>query len=324
MGGLLKRTSLADVSGLPDNIKVRLRSIGFTTAELLSASVPEEIMSRTGITRERSLELIKSARQAVGIGGFKRGFELEKESTPHLVTGIDCVDRTLGGGFKSGSIIEMRGHQWAGKTLMCSHLAVMAQLMETDDGTEPKVIWYDAEQSYHKKRIKEIAFRLRMDPDAVLQNIILVDVAKSGFMEGSFETMRKTLARHHVALVIIDSISYALKYLGKKSTLTSYISNMSRMAQATGTIFVFSSRTRFGFSRSEVQEHERRGSLSMMIDYGFHFHLEGERERNVVLTDAQGTLYTSCKLYIGHGGFFDDSASRNLEERHVQRFIRRI
>ena len=310
--------------GLTDDIQVQLKSIGITTVELLSASGSEEIVSRIGITREKSLQLIKSARRTIGMSGFKTGCDIEKKSRPTLRTGIDCIDRALGGGFSSGSVIEMQGQQWTGKTLMCSHLAVMAQLIETDDGTKPKVIWYDTEQSYRKNRIKEIAFRLRMDPEAVSRNIILVDVVKSGFMEGSFETMRKTLARHHAALVIIDSISDALKYLGKNSTLTGYIGNMSRMAQATGTIFVFSSRTRFGFSRNVVQEHERRGSISMMIDYGLHFHIKGERERNVVLSDAHGTQDTNCKLYIGQGGFFDDCASRNLEARRVQRYLGRI
>ncbi len=324
MGTPLKRTSLSDVSELTDEIQVRLKGIGITTAELLSVSVPEEIMSGTGISREQSLELIKSARRTIGVGGFKRGLELEEESTPHLGTGIDCVDRVLGGGLRSGTIIEMRGPQWAGKTLMCSHLAIMAQLIETDDGSVPKVIWYDAEQSYRKKRIKEIAFRLRMDPEAVSQNIILVDVVKSGFMDASFETMRMTLAKHHVSLVIVDPLPIALKHLETPFTLTGYVSNMSKLAQATGTTFVISSMTRFGFSRGVVQDYEQRGSLSMMIDYGFHFHLKGERERNVVLTDAHGTLDTNYKLHIGPGGFFDDSSSRNLAVRRVERFLRRI
>ncbi|MCK4567415.1 MAG: hypothetical protein KAU48_08905 [Candidatus Thorarchaeota archaeon] len=324
MGSPLKRTRLADVSGLTDEIQVRLKGIGITTAELLAASVPEEIMSRIGIRRDMSLELIKSARKTIGVGGFKRGLELEAESTPHLGTGIGCVDRVLEGGLRSGTIIEMRGPQWAGKTLMCSHLAIMAQLIETDDGTVPKVIWYDAEQSYRKKRIKEIAFRLRLDPEEISKNIILVDIVKSGIMESSFETIRKTLAKHHVSLVIVDPLPIAMKHLETPFTLTGYVSNMSKLARATGTTFIISSRTRFGFSRGVVQEYKQRGSLSMMIDYGFHFHLKGERERNVVLTDAHGTIDTNCKLYIGPGGFFDDSASRNLAVRRVERFLRRI
>ncbi|MHA1929703.1 MAG: hypothetical protein ACTSV2_14115, partial [Candidatus Thorarchaeota archaeon] len=102
------------------------------------------------------------------------------------------------------------------------------------------------------------------------------------------------------------------------------VSNMSKLARATGTTFIISSRTRFGFSRGVVQEYEQRGSLSMMIDYGLHLHLKGERVRNVVLTDAHETLDTSCKLYIGQGGFFDDRAAGNLEVRRVERYLRRI
>ncbi len=321
MGARLKRTSLTEVPGLSEDIQVQLESIGITTAELLSVSLPEEILSGIGITRERALDLIRSVRQTIGTSGFKTQLEIEEKSVPLLETGFDCIDRDLGGGFRSGSIIEMQGPQWAGKTLMCSHLAIMAQLMETDDGSTPKVIWYDAEKGYRKKRIKEIAFRYRMDPEAVLRNIVLVDVKKTGTMDASLETMRRTLAKHHVSLVIIDPIGDALKYLETPSTLTGYIGNIVRLAQATGTIFVFTGITRIGFSRGVVNEYERRGSLSMMVDYELQFHLKGERERIVMTTSFHGAEDKICKLFVGDGGFFKDCASRNKDAERVQKYL---
>jgi len=256
--------------------------MGIPTVEILAGSLPEEISSKADMPLNKAQDLVRSAKQTIGIGGFKTHAELEKEIKPRLATGIDCIDDYLGGGFESGSVIELRGPQWAGKTLMCSHLAVMAQLMETSDGSIPKVVWYDAHGTYRQRRIKEIAFRMRRDPERTVQNIVLVEVLRKGVMEVSLETMRRLLARSHVALVIIDSLNAALKYLETPSTLTGYVGHLSRLAQTTGVSFVITSRTPIGISRTVGQEYDRSGTLSSMVNYEFNLHVKGERERDLV------------------------------------------
>ena len=315
MGGILKRTSLDKVPDISDDVQSMLEGVGITTAELLAHSNSGEISSAIGIPKDKALAYIRHARQTIGFKSIMTGFEKEKERISLLETGFDCIDKALDGGVKSGSIIELQGQQWAGKTLMCAHLAIQAQMVKTDNDSVPKVIWYDSDRSFRKKRIKEIAYRYRMDPEIALRDIILVDVKKKGFMEPSLETMRKTLAKHHVSLVIIDSLSGSLRYLKPRSTHSHYIASISQLIQTTGAVVAFTNRTQIGFSRSMLREHKRSGSLPMMIDYGFNFHPNGENERSVE------TLGTKCNLYIGPGGFFEDYTSRNLEKRRVQRGV---
>ena len=323
MSGKLRRTSLTDMPELPHDFQARLRAMGITTVEILAGSLPEEISSKTDMPLNRAQDLVRSAKQTIGIGGFKTHAELEKEIKPRLGTGIGCIDDYLGGGFESGSVIELRGPQWAGKTLMCSHLAVMAQLMETNDGSIPKVVWYDAHGTYRQRRIKEIAFRMRRDPERTVQNIVLVEVLRKGVMEASLETMRRLLARSHVALVVIDSLKAALKYLETPSTLTGYVGHLGRLAQTTGVSFVITSRTPIGISRTAGREYDRSGTLSSVVNYEFILHLKGERERDILMTDFSTVSDNKCKLYIGHGGFFGNRDSRNVEARRVQRYLRR-
>jgi RecA/RadA recombinase len=85
----------------------------------------------------------------------------------------------------------IHGPQWAGKTLLCAQLVVMAQQVETDDGSIPKGIWYDADGAFNITTINEITFRIRMNPEEVAQNVVLVDVYRSGEMELFLETMRR-------------------------------------------------------------------------------------------------------------------------------------
>ncbi|MHA2022222.1 MAG: AAA family ATPase [Candidatus Thorarchaeota archaeon] len=321
MGGILKRTSLDQIHSLSDNVRSQLVNIGITTAELLAHSVPEFISSRIGISKEQSLKIIRLAKQAIGISGFKTSFEMKEKNVPLLRTGFDCIEKALGGGFRSESIVEIQGQQWAGKTLMCSHLAIQAQLVETDNGSAPKVIWYDTDQSYRKKRIMEIAYRYRMDPKIALKNVIMVDVKKRGFLEPNFESVRNVLAKHHVSLVILDSLGSALKHQENRSMSSGILANISRISRPTGLIFVLTNRLRYGFSRSMFHEYKRSGSQSAMIDYALHLHLIEEGERNVVSTDYHDNLHTECKLHIGNGGFFGNRTSRNKETIRVQRYL---
>ncbi len=321
MGGILKRTRLDQIPSLSDNVQSQLVKIGITTAELLAHSVPEIISSGIEISKEQSLKIIRLAKQAIGISGFKTSFEMKEKNVPLLGTGFDCIDKSLGGGFRSESIVEIQGQQWAGKTLMCAHLAIQAQLVETDNGSVPKVIWYDTDQSYRKKRIMEIAYRYRMDSKVALKNVIMVDVKKRGFLEPNFESVRNALAKHHVSLVIIDSLGGALKHQENRSTSSGVLENISRISRPTGSIFVLTNRLRYGFSRSMFHEYKRSGSQSSMIDYVLHLHLIEEGERNVVSTDYHDGLHTECKLYIGNGGFFGNRTSRNKETTRVQRYL---
>ena len=55
MGGILKRTNLDKVPDLSDGVQSKLEGIGITTTELLANVLPEEISSKIGIPRERSL-----------------------------------------------------------------------------------------------------------------------------------------------------------------------------------------------------------------------------------------------------------------------------
>ena len=124
---------------------------------------------------------------------------------------------------RQGSVIEFRGPQWSGKTLFCSHLAVMGQAMVEAGDSCPVVVWYDADGTFRSDTIKEIAFRYRLDPEKILGNIYHVEVSKVKLMERWFETIAILHPTKCIGLVVIDSLMKARNFLKAKLTMPYFI-----------------------------------------------------------------------------------------------------
>jgi hypothetical protein len=320
----LTRTELSALLRMPSVLRTHLEDAGFTTVELLAASTVDEIVTRAGIKPHHAEELIQKADEMIRPRGeFKSGLEVEKEQGKEiqLRTGIDSLDDALHGGIDLGSIVLIHGPQWAGKTLLCAQFAVMAQQVETDDGSIPKVIWYDADGTFNIKTIKEIAFRMRMDPEEVAQNVVIVDVYRNGEMELFLETMRRVLLRNHVALVVIDSLYNARKCLESFAKPSDLTQPFFRLAKDTGIVIVATSNVQTRISDAVSPRSAYYRSLSI-VDYGLGLQLRGEKERAVVIEKAG--CGPGGTLYIGHGGLFGDLGSRNAEARRVIRYLRRL
>jgi KaiC/GvpD/RAD55 family RecA-like ATPase len=319
----LKRTTLSAMFKIPSILCRHLEEAGFSTVELLAATTVDELEARTGIQPHHAEELIQKADELVRPkSGFKTAPEVEEEQVKEIrfSTGVASLDDSLGRGFHLGSIVMIHGPQWSGKTLLCAQLAVMAQQVATDDGSFPKVIWYDADGSFNIKTIKEIAFRMRMNPELVAENVVLVDVYRNGEMELFLETMRRVLLRNHVSLVVIDSLYNARKCLESSAKPSDLTQPFLRLATKTGIVFVTTSNVRTRISDAVSSRSAYYRSLSI-VDYILGLQLRGEKERWISIDKAG--CGTGGILYLGHGGFFGDLRTKNTEVRRVGRYLRR-
>jgi hypothetical protein len=285
---------------IPSILCRHLEEAGFPTVELLATTTVDELIARTGIQLHHASELIQKADEIVWPKSKFRNVDEVKEERAkeiRLSTGITSLDDSLDNGIYLGSIVMVHGPQWAGKTLLCAQLAVMAQRVETNDGSIPKVIWYDADGSFNIKTIKEIAFRMRMD-----------------------ETMRRVLLRNHVSLVVIDSLYNARKCLESSAKPSDLTHPFLRLATKTGIVFVTTSNVRTRISDAVSSRSAYYRSLSI-VDYNLGLQLRGEKERWISIDKAgcgPGGI-----LYLGHGGFFGDLRTKNTEVRRVGRYLRR-
>jgi hypothetical protein len=313
-------------AGIPLRYVKRLVDGYITTAEILAYSSPKEVSERTGIPEKESDKIVKMAVDYLELSEYRSGLEIEVEQKAEykIRTSFTNIDIHLLGGFPKGSVIEFRGPQWSGKTLFCSHLAVMVQTMVEANDPCPAVIWYDADGTFRPDTIKEIAFRYRLDSEKILGNIYHVEVSKEKPMERWFETVASLHPTKQIGLVVIDSLMRARYCLNEKLTMPYYIGLITRMAGATDALFVLTSRVMTNISKFGSKEVIPRRShvVSHTSNFGFNLEVMGKRERRIALRVCAGYPQEEWMLYIGYGGLYGSRAERNAEIRRVQRYVR--
>jgi hypothetical protein len=125
---------------------------------------------------DAKLEKIMEACKRLKPCGYTSGSEalLASKARVRITSGSAQLDAILGGGFECGSITELFGEFRTGKTQLCSHLCVTAQLSREHGGGAGKVVVIDTENAFRVERVAEIAEkRFGLDPAAVLDNIIV-------------------------------------------------------------------------------------------------------------------------------------------------------
>ena len=115
------------------------------------------------------------------------------------------------------SITEAFGEFRTGKTQLSHTLAVTAQLPRAQGGGQGKVLFIDTENTFRPERIKSISERYNLDPEQVLQNIMVgraftVDAMISLLTQGA-----SVMVEDQYSLLIVDSIMapFRVDYSGR-------------------------------------------------------------------------------------------------------------
>jgi RecA/RadA recombinase len=320
-------TDLRD-AGISLRYVKRLKAGHITTAEILAYSLPKEVSERIGIPEKESTKIRKIAVDYLGLSEFRSALEIETEQKDEykIRTGFTRIDAHLDGGFPKGSVIEFRGPQWSGKTLFCSHLAVMVQAKVETSESYPVVVWYDADGTFRPDTIKEIAFRNRLDSEKMLGNIYHIEVSKEKPMERWFETVARMHPTKRIGLVIMDSLIRACDCLKEKLPMPYFIGLITRMARATDAVFALTSRVMIDISKFGKAEVIPRHShvVSHTANFGFDLEVMGKRERKIALSKCAGYPYEDWMLHIGYGGLYGNRVERNAEYRRVVRYVQKL
>lgn len=179
---------------------------------------PQEIRDMTGIDADTAVNYFAKARQALldnqKIDKIKQtGNDIKKKRTnlKRVTFGCKPLDDLFLGGIETQALTEIYGEFGANKTQICHHMAVRTQLLEKDGGlsTEEnpaKVVWIDTEHTFRPERIEPIAERFGLDPDKVLENIIVFNVRNSVEQQMQLEETEKLIREDNVKLIVIDSL----------------------------------------------------------------------------------------------------------------------
>ena len=199
---------LDELAGVGETTAEKLRNAGFKTIESLAVANAGELKEISGMGESAALKVINAARNSMKMG-FVTGIEvLEKRKTMRkITTGSGKLDELLGGGIETQAISEFFGEFGSGKTQIGHQLAVNIQLDEERGGLSKSAIYIDTENTFRPERIIQMAEGAGLDPDRVLENIIVARAYNSDHQMLMAEKAEEIIKEKNVGLIVVDSLT---------------------------------------------------------------------------------------------------------------------
>jgi DNA repair protein RadA len=230
---------IEELKGVGSATAEKLREAGFKTIEAIAVASPLELKEIAGIGEGAAIRIINAAREAMNMG-FMTGVEvLEKRKTmKKITTGSKELDNLLGGGVETQAITEFFGEFGSGKTQLCHQLAVNVQLPEDKGGIGKTAIYIDTENTFRPERIIQMAQAYDLEPEKVLENIIVARAYNSDHQMLIVEKSEEIIKEKNVGLIVVDSLTshFRSDYSGRgmladrQQKLNRHMHTLQRMA----------------------------------------------------------------------------------------------
>ena len=185
---------------------------------------PVEIAEITGMDKDTSANIVEKARQSLVEGGllakdFVSATEIYKrrQEIGKITTGTECLDLLLEGGLETQALTEVYGEFGSGKTQFCHTMCVTVQKPKEEGGLEGTVLYIDTENTFRPERIVSIAKAYGMEPEKVLDRIIVARAYNSAHQTLILEEASQMIKENNVKLLIVDSAVglFRAEYLGR-------------------------------------------------------------------------------------------------------------
>lgn len=185
---------------------------------------PVEISEITGMEKETAEKIVNKARQQLVDEGliakdFVSATDIYKrrQDIGKISTGTNCLDTLLDGGIETQALTEVYGEFGCGKTQFCHTMCVMVQKSKEEGGLEGGVLYIDTENTFRPERIVSIAKANEMDPEKVLDNIIVARAYNSSHQTLILEEAGPVIEENNIKLIVADSAVglFRSEYLGR-------------------------------------------------------------------------------------------------------------
>jgi len=207
---------------------------------------PVEISDITGMEKDTAEKIVNKAREHLVEGGliskdFVSASEIYKrrQDIGRITTGTNCLDTLFDGGIETQALTEVYGEFGCGKTQLCLTMCVQVQKSKEEGGLEGGVIYIDTENTFRPERIVSIANANGMDPQKVLDNIIVARAYNSAHQTLILEEVGPLIEENNIKLIIADSAVglFRAEYLGRgtlsnrQQKLNHFVHLLSRIAE---------------------------------------------------------------------------------------------
>jgi DNA repair protein RadA len=248
-----EKAGLLDVKGIGPKTAEKLFEHGIGSIEQLVLLRPEELSAILGINLLRAKEILMDAKdkalsRAIEVWTGARLKEYREKHVQRIPTGIAALDRDMGGGLPTDSVVSLSGASATGKSQMIYTLAVNcvgvlgrpAFIIETEPGT------------LSIERIEEIAksrgVTLRLDQDLLTIPAKFVTSPYTQYL--AYEMARRMCEERGIkpGLIAVDSFNARFRgWYGGRETLpirsqeiARHVSYLQELASAFNTAVVIS------------------------------------------------------------------------------------
>jgi len=237
---------LSDLEGVGPITKKKLEDSGIHNLMDLIVRGPVELGEISSMTSETCEKIVTTARRQLAESGtiakdFESAAEIYKrrQNIGKITTSTDALDNLLGGGIETQAITEIYGEFGSGKTQFCHTMCVTVQKSKEEGGLDGGVLYIDTEGTFRPERVVTIAKAHNMDPNKVLDKIIVARAYNSAHQVLILEEAGKTIQEENIKLIVSDSITglFRAEYLGRGTLATRqqklgrYIRLISRIAE---------------------------------------------------------------------------------------------
>lgn len=219
-----RELDVSRLRGVGDVTAKKLRDAGIYTIQDLLLYSPIYVSEVTGIPVERVENLVLQAYEYLKEMGlappdFTLANELfeKRKARKFIKTGSKNFDEMMKGGVPTQAVTEFYGEFGSGKTQLCHTLSVNVQLPESEGGLNKAAIYIDTENTFSPERIVEIAMNKGLDPNQVLQNIIVGKPYNTAILLNMVKKLPELVKKHNVGFIAIDSAvaPFRAEYLGR-------------------------------------------------------------------------------------------------------------
>ncbi|MBM3896657.1 MAG: DNA repair and recombination protein RadA [Thaumarchaeota archaeon] len=185
---------------------------------------PVEVAEITGMDKETAEKIVNKARQQLVEEGliakdFVSATEIYKrrQDIGKISTGTNCLDLLFDGGVETQALTEVYGEFGSGKTQFCHTMCVNVQKPKEQGGQDGGVLYIDTENTFRPERIVSIAKANGMNPEKVLDRIIVARAYNSAHQILILEEAGPIIKENNIKLIVADSAAglFRAEYLGR-------------------------------------------------------------------------------------------------------------
>lgn len=207
-------------------------------------------------------------------------------SLPSFSSGSKGFDQILGGGLRSGRVVEVFGKSNSGKT----QLAMQATLMVAGAGRT--AVFIDCEGTFRPERVERMAKARGQDVRGLLDRIEYLRVRTAAAQADAVRALAKSKETSQAVLVVLDTFTrnFSLDYPGRanlprrQGALDVHLSEIARDAFLNGRAYLLANRVTFSQTAGET----RIGGRTMEQLVHMSLHLERDRGETKITDVSDG------------------------------------